>query len=165
MMSCQRLDMEVYVSQRDKVKSTFPPGLVCECMKMSWQSAIFLLNEFALSLGSQIYKAATLAFRKSIYHDWNYPAETTTVSLFILRSQYISHMIFFKHIETRSNLHINTKEKWHPYFYANRVLNLWYKWAWDCKSDSKVLSTSNSGCIVTAGLIQLEAESIVTYFS
>lgn len=47
------------------------------------------------SLGSQIYKAATLAFRKSIYHNWNYPAETTTVCLFIPKSQYITYMIFW----------------------------------------------------------------------
>lgn len=34
-MICQRLDMEVhYVSQRDKVKSTFPPGLVCERIEL-----------------------------------------------------------------------------------------------------------------------------------
>lgn len=60
------------------------------------------------SRGVPIYKAATLAFRKSIYHDWNYPAETTTVSLFSLKCHnYLRYDFFF--FQKRGNLHINTK--------------------------------------------------------
>lgn len=65
---------------------------------------------FRSSLGSQIYKAATLAFRKSIYHDWNYPAETTAVSLFIPKSQCVSHMILWN-IVRREAISISIQEK------------------------------------------------------
>ena len=113
------------------------------------------------TLGSEIYKAATLAFRKSIHHDWNNPAETTIVSLFIPRSQYISHMMYSNTLRKEA-ISISTQRNdilFFPlfslslfFFYPNTRLSPWCSSAQQWKEENKVLWGIVDG---TARFIQL----------
>lgn len=114
---------------------------------------------------SPLWEAKSI--KQLLWHLENPFTMIETIQLKPLQSVFSFSRASTSHIwytEKSSNLHINTK-KWHPYYYANRVLNPWYRYAWDCKSDSKILSTCNSGCIATARLIQLGTDSIITFFS
>lgn len=83
-------------------------------------------------------------------------------SVFSFSSASTSHIWFFP---------IHWKEKQSPYQYKKMTSTLLCKQsieslvhAWGCKSDSKVLSTWNSGCIATARLIQQGTDSVITFF-
>lgn len=143
--------MKVYVSQRDTVKSTFPPSLVL------WMhgGVLAVSNIPSKWVCSPLWEAKSI--KQLLWHLKNPFTMIETIQLKPLQSVFsfwrasTSHIWFFQiHWEERQSPY--QYKKWHSYYYDNRVLNPWY--AWDCKTDSKILNTWNSEWSASARLIQ-----------
>lgn len=68
-------------------------------------------------------------------------------------TSHVWFFFFFKYIERKSNLHINTKRMTSILVCQQSAESLIQ--TWDCKEWQQMLSTWNTGCIATARLIRL----------